>query len=164
MATEQDKQQVLDFIQRVMKAAESGVLEDEQEGAKALGIRLVDWVDQYKTPRRKVITNIPIIDQSSIDHHIGYRVTTSRPDYRWGFSMSRISNLVCISQQEVEALYGKPTGTYAPRHGDLRGAGTYEYRVETDRGRREASFSYTVDDRNRVCLDHFGVRFAPSKS
>jgi len=156
----QAKTQILDLIQRIMKAAESGGLVDEEAVTKSLGF----WFHPqenvtYKTSR-KLDTGIPILDKSPTREHVTYR-GKNLPHFIWNLDLNSLGKLVCIRSDEVQSLFGSPDHIAPPPRGSFTQLQAEVYQKTTAEGIRTAWFSYAQGEKDAECLSAFYLKLVP---
>lgn len=166
MDTTDDKAQVLDLIKRVVRAAEAGVLGDEERAKKALNLTVVDHIfgagTDFARPGRRFRTGVRVLDQESQAGRVGYRAGKT-PSSSWSFGISGLGDLVCIEKEEVDALFGPPHTSHPAPHGQKNFGGSYDYREQTATGLQVAGFDYIRRHAGQKCLDTFSVQHGHSR-
>ncbi len=149
---------VLELIQRVMKAAKTGVLMNEEATLKTLGLTMVPSTKPLST--RQILTGIAALDDDEeVRIYYGVNRDPLLPQ-TWAFSIRSISRLFCIEYSNVESKLGAPHGAVFPFHGQESG-GWYSYFIYADGEKVEASFTYARVSETKRCLNHLSIR--PSK-
>jgi len=163
MGTDQNqaKTQILDLIQRIMKAGESGGLVDEETVTKSLGFRFYppDNVT-YKTSR-KIEAGIPILDKSPTKEHVTYR-GKNLPHFIWNLDLNSLGKLVCIRSDEIQSLFGSPDHIAPPPRGSFSQLQAEVYQKTTSEGIRTAWFSYARGEKDAECLEAFYLKLIPT--
>lgn len=146
---------VLELIQRVMKAAKTGVLINEEAALKTLGLTMVPSTKPGIT--RKIITGIAALDDDEeVRVYYGVNRNPALPQ-TWGFSIRSISQLVCIDYSSATSKLGAPQSTVFPLHGQGSG-GSYLYFIYAETEKIEASLIYARVGESKRCLNDVSIR------
>lgn len=146
---------VLELIQRVMKAAKTGALMDEDLALKTLGLAVVP--SAKPGGKRRIITGVAALDD---DHetrvYYGVNRDPSRA-YKWEFSISSLGSLICVNHSNVESKLGAPQSTVFPLHGH-GGGGSYLYFIYADSEKVQASFTFARTSESKRCVNDVLIR------
>ena len=158
-STASQEDQVLNLIERLIDAHDTGLLEDKQAAGEILGFRYqgnevhtgIALLDDFSPPIAGVLRPSP--------PNVRYRIRKSDEGfYYYYLDFDQFGHLICISPKTISNLMKRPFNeNYPTPHGQRNFGGAYGYRTWTKNGDRYAFFAYIYRSDAGTCLDD--VRF-----
>ena len=150
---------VLELIQRVMNAAKTGVMANEDLALKTLGLALGPSTKPGVT--RKIITGIAALDDDEeLPVFYGINRDPSRA-YKWEFSIRSLGALICVTKESADLIdsnFGANEGMSFGLHEGSGFGGRYFYSIYNDKEKTSATFTYWRRNGGKRCLDDLLVR------
>lgn len=150
------EEQVLNLIERLIDAHDTGLLEDKADAGEVLG---------FLYERDEVHTGIAMLDDFTLpppdvmkpsppNVRYGVRKSAEGVSY-YDLNFSQFGYLICITPAQIASLMKRPLGSsYAAPHGQKNFGGAYRFRTWGRDGDRYAYFSYIRRNDKGACLDH----------